>query len=102
MEKKNLSRIGGISEVTATPQKALPLGESPEPAPVKYIETPPPGWVQRTVAMSDGSTVVHWHRGSVQATSLREAWDMAILDAHDTLCAVAGRYVIAGDEATTE
>jgi hypothetical protein len=93
-------KVNPVNKVEPDQKKtlALPRGEAPEPPPIKYIEVAPPGWVKRTVTLVDGSTITQWYRPSVQKSTLTEAWNSAIVDAHETLQAVAGRYEIVEDE----
>lgn len=81
-------------DIAAKYHKALPVGEAPEPPPVKQIEVPPPGWHVRKVALASGDEVTQWFRPGVQRNTMREAWDLAIVEAHETLSAVAGRYML--------
>lgn len=89
------SRLEHAHDLERKFQKALPHGESPEPPPLKQIETPPPGWQTRKAALASGEEVTQWFRPGVQRGSMKEAWDLAIQEAHETLQAVAGRYVFA-------
>lgn len=86
-----------ISNVEAKYPKALPVGEAPEPPPLKRVEVAPPGWQVKKVTLAGGSEVTQWFRAGVQRGSMREAWDLAIVEAHETLSAVAGRYVLVED-----